>query len=89
MKILGFLTLLPKSWQLFMVRFARFCKISEDRGKKTKKVFGVLDNKTENIQDFVKSDLLKTIFASKNFQIKSLLQGSSKILHLLLFCNPG
>ena len=31
---------LPRSWQLILERFVKFCKIFQDRGKKSKKIFG-------------------------------------------------
>ena len=40
-----------ESWQLFLERFARFCKVFQDRGKKSKKIFGLFGKKTKTIQD--------------------------------------
>ena len=53
-KILGFLDFLPRSWQLILASFARICKIFQDRGKKSKKILGVLGNKSKNNEDLGK-----------------------------------
>ena len=53
-KFLTFWNFLRKCWQLFVARFARFCKFFQDRGKKSKKTFGLLAKKTKNIQDLGK-----------------------------------
>ena len=42
---LDFWHFLPRSWQFFLARFARICKIFQDRGKKFWKILGVLGNK--------------------------------------------
>ena len=42
------------SWQLFLARLARICKVFQDRGKKSKKIFGLLGKKTKTIQDLGK-----------------------------------
>ena len=44
----------PRSWQLLLARFARFCKTFQDLGKRSKKIFGLLGMKTKNIQDLGK-----------------------------------
>ena len=51
---LDFWHFLPRSWQLIFARFARICKIFQDRGKKSIKIFGVLGKKTKTIQDLGK-----------------------------------
>ena len=51
---LDFWHFFPTTWQLFLARFARFCKIFQDRGKKSKKIFGVLGNKSRNNQNLGK-----------------------------------
>ena len=53
-KFLEFWHFLPRSWQIFLARFARFCKIIQDRAKKSKKIFRLLGKKTKNNQDFAK-----------------------------------
>ena len=49
-KFLGFLKFLAK----ILARFARFCKFFQDRGKKSKKIFGLLVRKSKNNQDLGK-----------------------------------
>ena len=53
-KFLDFRYFLLRSWQLLLARLARLCKIFQDRGKKSKKNFGLFDKKTKNIQDIGK-----------------------------------
>ena len=45
---------LSNDWTLFMASYARFCKIFQDRGKKSKKILGIHGEKIENIQDLGK-----------------------------------
>ena len=79
-KILGFLDFLPRSWQLILARFARICKISQDRGKKSKKILGVLGNKSKNNQDLGKRNK-KVLYQSdlKSIDILWAIQGFSKM----------
>ena len=53
-KFLGFWDFLPRSWQLILKRFARTSKIFQDRRTKSKKILGVLGNKSKNNQDLGK-----------------------------------
>ena len=51
---LDFWFLLPPSWQLFLAKFARYCKFLQDRAKKSKKIVGVLSRQAKRSKIFAK-----------------------------------
>ena len=61
---------LPSDWHFGFLaiildkvtRFARFCKIFQDRGEKSKKIFGLIGKKTKNIQDLGRNSRLSKFF---------------------------
>ena len=69
---LDFWHFLQRSWQLFLAKFARIFKSFQDRGKKSKKFFGLLGKKTKTIQNLGKRT------------IKSLHQNNTRSIDILL-----
>ena len=51
---LDFIDFLPRSWKLFPTRHVKFCKIFQDRGKKSYKIYKFLGEKSKIIQDIAK-----------------------------------
>ena len=52
--VLGVLIFLPRNFLNFWHLLPRFCKFFQDRGKKSKKIFGLLGTKTKNIHNLGK-----------------------------------
>ena len=87
-KILDFWHFPPRSWQLFLARFAKFCKIFQYRGKESRNIFGDLGNKTKSIQDLGKRN--KRILRQSNTRSvyilwTLILENSKNGLHLRVF----
>ena len=51
---LDFWFLLPRSWQLFLAKFARYCQFFHHRAKKSKKIVGVFSRQAKITKIFAK-----------------------------------
>ena len=77
-KFLDFWDILPRSRQLYLARYARFCKISQqDGGKNFKKFLRVLGKRTKNIQYLGQRNKKSTILA-RNSRLSKIIQDYSR-----------
>ena len=67
--VLGVLVFLPRNFLNYWHLLPKFCKFFQDRGKKSKKIFGLLGTKTKNIQDLGKRTKKNLGFLAKKFWI--------------------
>ena len=72
---------MPRSWQLFLASFAKFYKIFQNRGKKSKKTFGLLGKKIKSLQYLCKRTEIIRLLAKNNLGFLRLL---AKILAIIL-----
>ena len=64
---LDFWFLSPPSWQLFLVKFARYCKFLQDRAKKSKKNVGVHSRQARITKIFAKEAIESCIKVKQDY----------------------